>query len=532
MLVKRIIGNKELRDKQLEALVHVCSGKNAIINWPTSYGKSLIYQVAALHFPGIVLVVGPIIALMQDSVEQCKKHGIRAVVYNSETPPKEIEDIKNQIALFTELGMEPDFKVMFIAPERLHPDFVFNDSILQPLHTGGLLSALFLDEVHAASTWTFRNNYRTNQFVTTFAKVPRIAMTATLTPFIEADIRELYHLEDAVKFAVSPNRPNIHYSVVAATRLRTSVEEDISIFLNQKFSSPVSGLIFAWAKDTTKDVCERLEKLMPTWTFGIYHADISAAQKVKLREQWMTGKLHVMVCTIAFGMGINHPHVRFVVHYNMPDTIEGFQQESGRGGRDGELSYSRLYFEGQSIIAAYMKNFGRELHRLQGKEETQALYNLAKNKMKKGLKAMVDFCEATTCRRQILYRYFGDGGKVKCNRTCDVCAFGNLHQSTLDACLVASSPHPNVQHPVVTPPKPTKKQTTLDSLLLPMPARMSGIVIQDVELVAEHISAIPPKKRRINDLFHSPFSSTSILYLNYANSEAIEPTNKVRRIEK
>ena len=387
--LKTIFGYETFRPHQEEIIAGVIRGENAFVLMPTGGGKSLCYQIPALHRPGVGIVVSPLISLMKDQVDALVANGVAAACYNSSLSESEA---RRTLARFH----AGELDLLYVAPERL-----MSDSFLERLREAEI--ALFaIDEAHCVSQWghDFRPEYiQLGQLRRLFPEVPLVALTATADPQTRADIIGRLGLRGAACHVAGFDRPNIRYTV--AEKLKPF--QQLQHFL--KGRSDEAGIVYALSRKRVEDVAGKLQAA------GIraaaYHAGLSDRERSRVQEAFQRDDLRVVVATVAFGMGIDKPNVRFVVHYDLPKNVESYYQETGRAGRDGLPSEALLLF-GYGDIA-----ISRGLIESGGNPEQNRI-ELHK------LNAMVGFAEALTCRRRVLLRYFGEELADDCGN-CDVC---------------------------------------------------------------------------------------------------------------
>ncbi len=383
-------GYRSFRGEQAEIIEHVISGKNAFVLMPTGGGKSLCYQIPALCRPGVGIVISPLIALMQDQVDALKQLGIKAAAINSSMSGAAIERTKSQIRA-------SELDLVYVAPERLlMADF------LALLHDSPV--ALFaIDEAHCVSQWghDFRLHYtQLDVLADQFPHVPRLALTATADQATRKDILERLHLSDGRTFVAGFDRPNIHYSVV----VKENPEKQVLQFVKGTHPQD-SGIVYCLSRkmvdETAAWLAQQGFKALP------YHAGMDAQDRSRNQDRFLREESIIMVATIAFGMGIDKPDVRFVVHMNIPKNIEAYYQETGRAGRDG-LPANALMLYGMADAGMQRKFI----------DESSAPESQKRIEHRK-LNALLGLCEAASCRRKIILEYFGDSSEPCHN--CDTC---------------------------------------------------------------------------------------------------------------
>ena len=389
-VLKHIYGYPEFRGEQREIIDHVIAGGDAFVLMPTGGGKSLCYQIPALCRQGVGVIVSPLIALMQDQVTALQQLGIRAEAINSAMDPIAVSAAKKKIRA-GELDM------IYVAPERL-----LMEDFLELLDQSTI--ALFaIDEAHCVSQWghDFRPHYtQLSLLATRFPNVPRIALTATADAPTRKDIVERLQLERGRTFVAGFDRPNIHYSILPKENPR----QQILRYINEQHGKD-SGIVYCLSRQNADDTAEWLSgQGIPALP---YHAGLTAEVRAANQERFLREERMVMVATVAFGMGIDKPDVRFVAHMSIPKNIEAYYQETGRAGRDG-LPADALMLYGMADVAM-QRNF----------IDSSTAPDAQKRIEQRKLNAFLGLCEAAGCRRQVLLSYFGDAGEPCGN--CDTC---------------------------------------------------------------------------------------------------------------
>jgi len=363
--------------------------KDCFVLMPTGGGKSLCYQIPALIRQGVGIVISPLISLMKDQVDALKANGIAADFYNSSLSSQEARTVLAKLH-------KHELDLLYIAPERL-----MADDFLQRLNDIDI--ALFaIDEAHCVSQWghDFRPEYtRLGVLRAHFPQVPVLALTATADEQTRNDILQVLALQDSATYVSSFDRPNIRYHVLE----KQKPFDQLFDFL-QKYQGE-SGIIYALSRKRVEEIADKLQERGVK--VAAYHAGLNGAVRADVQERFLRDQIQVVVATVAFGMGIDKPDVRFVVHYDLPKNIEGYYQETGRAGRDGLDSEVLLLSGAQDIIT--IRHFID-----QNENEQQQRVELYK------LNAMIQFSEAVICRRKVLLNYFGEGYDEKCGN-CDVC---------------------------------------------------------------------------------------------------------------
>ncbi len=392
--LKTVFGYSAFRPHQQEIIEGVINGEDAFVLMPTGGGKSLCYQVPALHRKGTAIVVSPLISLMKDQVDALKANGVRAAQYNSSLGEKEA---RSTLAAFHNGGLD----LIYIAPERL-----MSEEFLERIKD--IPIALFaIDEAHCVSQWghDFRPEYiQLGRLRRLFPDIPLIALTATADPQTRDDILHRLGMKEAARHSAGFDRPNIRYTVVD----KHKPFDQLSTFIGSRADE--AGIVYALSRKRTEEVAGKLAAT------GIkaaaYHAGLPAAQRRRVQEEFLRDDLQVVVATVAFGMGIDKPNVRFVVHYDIPKNIESYYQETGRAGRDGLPAEALLLFGYGDIVVV------RSLIE-KGNNEEQKRIEVHK------LNAMVGYAEPLTCRRRALLGYFGEElpenySDGECGN-CDIC---------------------------------------------------------------------------------------------------------------
>jgi ATP-dependent DNA helicase RecQ len=372
-------GYPAFRGQQADIIDHVIAGGDAFVLMPTGGGKSLCYQIPALCREGVAIVVSPLIALMQDQVDALLQLGIRASAINSSMSAEHVAQTKAAIRANT-------LDLVYVAPERLLMDNFLDLLAASPI-------ALFaIDEAHCVSQWghDFRPHYtQLSLLAERFPTVPRIALTATADAPTRKDIIERLQLTQGRSFVAGFDRPNIHYRIAE----KQNAKQQMLRFITEHHAKG-SGIVYCLSRNGVEEtaawLCEQGFRALP------YHAGMDAATRAKNQSTFLREEQVIMVATIAFGMGIDKPDVRFVVHVNIPKNIEAFYQETGRAGRDG-LPADTLMLYGLSDVAM-QRSF------IDGSDAPDTQKRIEHRK----LDALLGLCEAACCRRQVLLEYFGD----------------------------------------------------------------------------------------------------------------------------
>ena len=388
--LQRIFGHAAFRGEQAAIVDHVVAGNDALVLMPTGAGKSLCYQVPALLRDGTGIVISPLIALMQDQVEALRQLGVRAAFLNSTLDGEAASRIENEL-------LAGELDLLYVAPERLlTPRFL---SLLERSRI-----ALFaIDEAHCVSQWghDFRREYRELTILhERWPQVPRIALTATADPPTQREIAERLQLEEARRFVSSFDRPNIRYTVVQKDGSARQLRDFLALHRDE------AGIVYCLSRRKVEKTAAALAE--SGITALPYHAGLDAEVRARNQRRFLREDGVVMVATIAFGMGIDKPDVRFVAHMDLPKSLEGYYQETGRAGRDGEPAEAWLcHGLGDVVLLKQM---------IENSEAGEERKRLERRK----LDMLVDYCESMRCRRQALLANFGEEHPGHCGN-CDNC---------------------------------------------------------------------------------------------------------------
>ncbi|HZK20092.1 MAG TPA: RecQ family ATP-dependent DNA helicase [Treponemataceae bacterium] len=409
-ILKNRFGHKTFRPGQADIISSILAGHDTLAVLPTGGGKSLCYQLPALMFKGLTIVVSPLIALMQDQVDSLNKSGIEALLLNSaldwDTYCENMDLVRNG-----------DVKLLFCAPETL------STGRMQSLLSDVCVSCLAIDEAHCISEWghDFRPDYNTLlEIRNLFPKAVCLALTATATAQVRKDIRLSLGFKDRKEFVGSFNRDNIFLDVTPKWRKKEGgAELQVANFLDEHVNE--SGIIYCFSRKQVDELTASLKKRR--FSVVPYHAGLTSEKREKNQQKFLRGSVDIIIATVAFGMGIHKSDVRFVIHYDLPKSLEQYYQEIGRAGRDGKPSHALLLY---TYADTRKIKFFIE-------EKTGAEYDSALEQ----LRAMVNYCESSGCRRKLLLEHFGEVYKLEeaqtdtskeskmtgC-RSCDICISG------------------------------------------------------------------------------------------------------------
>ena len=386
--LKKYFGYSDFRPLQEDIVATTLAGIDSLVLMPTGGGKSICFQLSALLSPGVTLVVSPLISLMQDQVENLREAGIPACALNSNQTADEQLRLRRAC-------LDGRVKLLYMAPETVFKEL---DQLLAALP----ISLVAIDEAHCVSQWghDFRPEYvQLGTLRKAFGSAPFMALTATADEVTRQDIRERLNLHSPRVFISSFDRPNLSLNVFRGLNGAEKLKA-INRFLGIRAGE--SGIIYCLSRKTTEQLAEKLEAL------GVsarpYHAGLSADKRRETQQAFIADQLRVVVATIAFGMGIDKSNVRWVIHYNLPKSIESYYQEIGRAGRDGDPADTLLFYNYADIVQ--LEKFARESHLRE--------INLER------LDRMREYAESNVCRRRILLNYFGEVSAADCGN-CDVC---------------------------------------------------------------------------------------------------------------
>lgn len=388
--LKRVFGYKAFRPLQREIIEDFLAGKDVFALLPTGGGKSLCFQLPALHRPGLTVVVSPLIALMKDQVDALQAAGVSATYLNSTLEGDEA--VRRFRSLYA-----GEYKLLYAAPERL-----MQEGFVDRLKDWNV-EAIAIDEAHCVSEWghDFRPEYRQLSALRAHLPgVPVMALTATATERVRADIVSGLQLDCQRQYVASFNRPNLQYRVIP----RSKPYQQLLKFLESREDE--SGIIYCQSRKSAERIAEDLEG--DGFEARPYHAGLDNAERAENQDLFLRDEVKIICATVAFGMGINKPNVRFVVHYDLPKNIEGYYQETGRAGRDGLASECLLLFSAADVVK--YQQFIRE----NPDPAQQAIARMQ-------LQQMVHYAESSICRRRSLLDYFGEQYTEETCGSCDNC---------------------------------------------------------------------------------------------------------------
>lgn len=389
-VLRNVFGHQQFRGEQAEIVQHLIEGHDCVVLMPTGAGKSLCYQVPALVRPGSGVVISPLIALMHDQVQALRSLGVRAACLNSSMSWEAIQEVEDA-------WLRGYIDLLYIAPERLLTSRCL--SLLKRVP----ISLFAIDEAHCVSQWghDFRPEYLgLSELARLWPDVPRIALTATATSRTREEIEERLQLKQAQTFIASFDRPNIRYEIVEKTQVR----QQLMRFISENHPNE-SGIVYCLSRKRCETIAEFLNKQgIPALP---YHAGMNPHERAENQYRFLHEEGIVMVATIAFGMGVNKPDVRFVAHIDMPRSVENYYQETGRAGRDGLPATAWMAYGLADVLQQ-----SKMIETSQGNEQF-------KRRSREQLSAMLALCETATCRRVQLLSYFGQIS-MPCGN-CDVC---------------------------------------------------------------------------------------------------------------
>ncbi|KAK9820921.1 hypothetical protein WJX74_008097 [Apatococcus lobatus] len=382
------------RPMQREVINATLQGRDVLCLMPSGGGKSLCYQMPALIREGLTLVISPLLSLIQDQVDRLQGQGVAAVAVTSLTPKEEVNQLYKQIET------DKHLKLLYATPERIVSAKRFMGK-LEKLHKSGRLARIAIDEAHCCSQWgnDFRPDYRKLAVLKQqFPTVPLIALTATATEDVCQDLKDILQIEGCERFKSSVNRPNLFYQV----RPKPASNSDLSAAIASCIAEEdgASGIVYCLTRKETEQVAVDLQAA--GISCGTYHADMDPASRMDIHKSWTAGQLQVIVATVAFGMGIDKPDVRFVIHHSMSKSIENYYQESGRAGRDGQLARCILFYRFADAL------------------RQASIVSLEPGWQPRLMKMACYAAAVSTCRHSFISRHFAEA-PAACSSHCDCC---------------------------------------------------------------------------------------------------------------
>jgi ATP-dependent DNA helicase RecQ len=394
-ILRDTFGYTSFRGAQQAIVEHVSKGGDALVLMPTGGGKSLCYQIPSLLRDGVGIVISPLIALMQDQVDALKQLGVPAAFLNSSLDADAAREVWRQL-------LRGDLKLLYVAPERLMTEGFLD--LLERLRQENKIALFAIDEAHCVSQWghDFRPEYRQLTILhERFPDVPRIALTATADAPTRGEIVERLSLQQAKQFVSSFDRPNIRYRVT----LKDNARKQLQTFLETEHPND-AGIVYCLSRKKVEETAAWLKE--QGWDALPYHAGLDASVRSKNQKKFLREEGVIMVATVAFGMGIDKPNVRFVAHLDLPKSMEGYYQETGRAGRDGLPANAWMAYGLGDVVSMRQMLLSGDAPEERKRVELQKL------------DALLGFCESTTCRHQTILRYFGEEHPGDCGE-CDNC---------------------------------------------------------------------------------------------------------------
>ncbi|XP_054710692.1 LOW QUALITY PROTEIN: ATP-dependent DNA helicase Q1-like [Uloborus diversus] len=397
-VLKTVFKLNKFRPYQLSTINAVMSKHDCILLMPTGGGKSLCYQLPAMVLDGITLVVSPLVSLMEDQIMAMESLNVPAALLNANSSREHVNYVHSQMT-----EKKPSLKLLYVTPEKLAKSKRFMAK-LEKMYKMGSFSLLAIDEVHCCSQWghDFRTDYKFLGIMKRqFPKVPILGLTATATSSVIADVQNILNIQGCLVLKASFNRPNLKYEVFCKSSNQKDNVGELENMLSNRFNG-LSGIIYCFSVKDSEEIASELRKR--SIKAQAYHAQLDAKSRSSVHKSWASNRTQVIVATVAFGMGIDKPDVRFVIHYSMPKSMENFYQESGRAGRDDNLATCILFFRFPDVFR-------------------QSTMVFTEQKGLEHLYAMVAYClDLSRCRRAIIAQHFGERWESSdCNNMCDHC---------------------------------------------------------------------------------------------------------------
>ncbi|KAL4588461.1 hypothetical protein LXL04_001352 [Taraxacum kok-saghyz] len=412
---KKVFGNHSFRPNQREVINATMSGNDIFVLMPTGGGKSLTYQLPALICPGVTLVISPLVSLIQDQIMHLLQANIPAAYLSSNMEWTTQQEILRDLC-----SSHCSYKLLYVTPEKVAKSDVLLRQ-LENLYARELLQRIVIDEAHCVSQWghDFRPDYQSLGILKQkFPNIPLLALTATATASVKEDVVQALGLVDCIIFKQSFNRPNLRFSVIPKTK---KCMEDIDKFIKDNHYDEC-GIVYCLSRNDCEKVAKKLQEFGHKATF--YHGNMDPDERASVQKMWSKDEVNIICATVAFGMGINKPDVRFVIHHSIPKSIEGYHQECGRAGRDGHYSSCVLYYSYSDYIRVkHMISHGSVEQSSYASRSTTSISGRVMETNTENLLRMVSYCENDVdCRRFLQLVHFGEKfDSFSCKKTCDNC---------------------------------------------------------------------------------------------------------------